>query len=557
MVWVDSLTSALSAYLVRRNTPYAVMINGSWGVGKTYYLLNTLIPAYDQFQFHYLSLYGLQSVKDIEERIIDQIDSPVPDKNVPVQVVCLDDLERWHGNIDHCFSVVNQLVEHRHCKCILIGNLDEITSEGTRAFSRAQEKMIRNVYHFNPPIGEIIKISLNLVEPTNKTAQHFLRSLINSNWTILLRYLTSIPVRNIRLITESLQLFELVYQHHPRAFKTSPKLAFTYLLALISLLLLVKRHILEKSNRSKLLEGEHASNKGFKFLVDIGYFDEELSSGLTEESRLLLDTIFYRLDKISLRGLCSIVKNGFYLKADFETDFDQWQDEKHFELYLDKHHFYELENNYSEQVFKQALDAFITRCDVKNPVTLLLLAERVVDDIANGVVDYDPILFRKQVFEVVDKLYDNDDMEYVEVNIFDLAGDRFVNCRSIYNYIISRNNKCRLKQAENDLEDFWQQIFQSPELSDSLITQFPTSEVFTPSMDLRKVVKSLEPLNNMQLNRLVNWVEAGFDESGYPTKAKTVNKMHLLARRLQVKFGETVGIKANQFRRLSRVLAGN
>jgi hypothetical protein len=552
---INSLTNALSTYLERRNTPYAVMINGGWGVGKTYYLLNTLTSNYSKHQFHYLSLYGLTSVKDIEERIGSQIKSQSAEQPAKTQVVCLDDLERWHGNIDHCFSYVNHLVEQLKCKCILVGNLDEISDESTLAFSRAQEKVIRQVYHFNPPIDEILKISLSLVEPVNKTSQRFLRSLIKSNQLVLQRYLTSISVCNIRLVTEALQLFELVYRHHPGKFKKSPGLAFTYLMALLSLLLLVKRHILEKGNRSKLLDEEHANNKGFKFLAEIGYFDEDLSSGLTEESKILLDTIFSRLDKISLRGLCSIVKNGFYLKADFKNEFDQWKDDEHFELYLDTDRFYELENDQADIVFQQTLEVLITRREVKNPVTLLLLAERVVNDIANGVIDYNPVLFKKQVLEVIDKLYENNDMEYVANAIFDLAGERFVNCRAIYNYIVKCNNECLSRRSKIDLGDFWQQIFSSPDIPDSLIEAFPLINVFGASINLREALRSLGQLSNNQLNRLVNWIEAGLDLSVDSIDTKTIKKMKVLARWLNLNYANVVGIKANHLRRLSRALS--
>lgn len=561
---INSLTNALSIYLERSNTPYAVMINGSWGVGKTYYLLNTLTSSYSEHKFHYLSLYGLSSVKDIEERIGNQINSQAPESTISgamipepaiSHVVCLDDLERWHGNIDHCFSYVNHLVEHLNCKCILVGNLDEISDESALAFSRAQEKVIRQVYDFNPPIDEILKISLSLVEPVNKTSQRFLRSLIRSNQLVLQQYLTSISVRNIRLVTESLQLFELVYRHHPGTFKKSPALAFTYLMALLSLLLLVKRHILEKGNRSKLLDEEHANNRGFKFLAEIGYFEDGLSSGLTDESKILLDTIFSRLDKISLRGLCSIVKNGFYLKADFENEFDQWKDDDHFELYLDTDRFYELENDQADIVFQQTLDALITRCDVKNPVTLLLLAERVVNDIANGVVDYNPVLFKKQVLEVIDKLYRNNDMEYVSNSIFDLSGDRFINCRAVYNYIVKHNNECLSRQSQVDISDFWQQIFNSPDISNSLIESYPPTRVLGSTIDLREVLKGLGQLNNNQLNRVVNWIETGLDLSVNSIDTKTIKNMKVLARWLDKNYARVVGIKANHLRRLSRALS--
>ena len=483
------LNAPLNTYLSRGNTPYAVMINGSWGIGKTHYLKNTLIPSHDEVKFHYLSLYGISSFEELAHKLDPQIDSTTKQTPEKMQVVCLDDLERWNGNIDHCFSYINQIVEHRGHKCILIGNLDEVSAEGMQAFSKAQEKMIRQVYHFNPAMEEVISISLSLVETSNKSSKRFIRSLVKSNQQSLEEYFSAISVQNIRLITESLQLFETVLSQNPRIFRTAPHLAFIYLMALISLLLLVKRQILEKSQRNKLLDEDHSTNKGFKFLAEIGYFDEEFSSGLNQVSRILLDTIFYRLDKISLRGLCSIIKNGFYIKADFAHEFDQWQDEKQFELYLDKDRFYELENSEAEKIFSQAFKAFVTDLEVKNPVTLLLLSERVVEDIANGVIDYDPVLFKKKIIEVVDKLYADADMEFVDMKLFELAADRFVNCRSIYSYIINHNNDRKETKIEKEYNNFWSLLFETPELSDDLISRFPPGKVFSDNTGVRDAMK--------------------------------------------------------------------
>ena len=549
----DSLSNALSAYLNRYKTPYAVMINGRWGIGKTHYILNSLMPRHPECSFRYLSLYGLKSSHEIREQI-DQKLPPSPGSRREKQVICLDDLERWHGDLDHCLSYVNQLVEHRNCKCILVGNLDELTVANKTQFSRAREKTVRNVYQYNPSMEQILDIAMDLVEFRSSASRRFIRSLIKANTEVLHQLLRSISMQNIRVLTEAIQLFDIIYRHHASELKASKGLAFTYLMALISVTILVKRSSFEPVGAKKLLEGDHESNKGFKFLSEIGYFDKEMTIGLDEESRILLDAIFYRLDKISLNGICSIVRNGFYLKNDFKDEFSQWIGEQNYEIYLDREHYYKLEEEPALTVFNQAIDTFITRREVTNPVTLLLLAERVVEDIANGAVDYDPVRFKKQVVETVDKLYECGAMETVEVKLFDLAGERFRNCRGIYNYIIRRNNERLAAVANEETAGFWKKLVDCQEPAESLMTRFAPLEVLSVSENPLEILETLESLNNAQLNRLVNWINDGMDKSRLPYGSDSINKLKALSRLLVRTHGNSVGIRANHFRRLGQIL---
>ena len=549
----DSLSNALSAYLNRYKTPYAVMINGRWGIGKTHYILNSLMPRHPECSFRYLSLYGLKSSHEIREQI-DQKLPPSPGSRREKQVICLDDLERWHGDLDHCLSYVNQLVEHRNCKCILVGNLDELTVANKTQFSRAREKTVRNVYQYNPSMEQILDIAMDLVEFRSSASRRFIRSLIKANTEVLHQLLRSISMQNIRVLTEAIQLFDIIYRHHASELKASKGLAFTYLMALISVTILVKRSSFEPVGAKKLLEGDHESNKGFKFLSEIGYFDKEMTIGLDEESRILLDAIFDRLDKISLNGICSIVRNGFYLKNDFKDEFSQWIGEQNYEIYLDREHYYKLEEEPALTVFNQAIDTFITRREVTNPVTLLLLAERVVEDIANGAVDYDPVRFKKQVVETVDKLYECGAMETVEVKLFDLAGERFRNCRGIYNYIIRRNNERLAAVANEETAGFWKKLVDCQEPAESLMTRFAPLEVLSVSENPLEILETLESLNNAQLNRLVNWINDGMDKSRLPYGSDSINKLTALSRLLVRTHGNSVGIRANHFRRLGQIL---
>ena len=346
MALSDRISEAINAYLDRDNTKYAIMMDGAWGVGKTHFIINSLIPTRATTQFTYVSLYGLKTLDEIETQIRSsslyvptviendswqKIDKKVVGEDYVLSspqeittthqiresqqstVICFDDLERWYGDIDVCLAYINRLVEHQNRKCILIGNLDAMSEKANHAFSNAREKTIQYIYRYDSDYHTILNVSLDLVDYGSQVSRKFLRSIVKNNFSSLERLFEQLSVRNIRIITEVFQLFEYIYRHNSKQFKRSRNLAFTYLMALFSVRILISRYLVNKNDRDKLLKENHTANKGFKFLMDIGYFEDQANSNMSSQLRLLLDTTFYRLDQISLNGLCSIVSNGYYI----------------------------------------------------------------------------------------------------------------------------------------------------------------------------------------------------------------------------------------------------
>ena len=589
MAITDSILGAMNAYLDRDNTEYAIMIDGAWGVGKTHFIMHSLIPARPMTKFVYVSLYGLKTIDELDAQMqtgspevhsVTNINSwPKIEKQAVGElylssqtrqassalenanpghstVFCFDDLERWHGDLDLCLSYVNRLVEHEKQKCILIGNLDEMSAQAAHIFSSGREKTIRYIYRYDSDYHTILDVSLDLVDYSNQTSKEFLSSIVKNNFSSLERLFEDVAVRNIRIIADAFQLFEYIYQHNGNQFNRSRNLAFTYLMALCSVLILVSRYLVDKKDRDKLLKGNHADNKGFKFLSDIGYFEDQALGSMSTRFRQLLDTTFYRLDQISLKGLCSIVSNGYYIKEDFAGDFDGWTTAQQYDLYLDKNRFYQLTDHEAQQVFNDTLESLIENRNITNPVTLLLLAERVISDIACGVVDYNPIVFRKNFIDMVNALYDSGQMQIVEVSIFDIDGDRFRNCRGLYEHILKRNTDFDLEDQKIKMKGFWRQLFESPENIDVLLEKFHPHTVFSQAVKLEEIINALESLNNSHLHQMVEWVEAGFDnlpdQSSTSFDPDTVNAVHLA---LRSKYGAVTGVRANHLRQMAEIIA--
>lgn len=168
-------------YVEQENTNYAILINGEWGCGKTYFWNNVLKNEIENIELNgkkqktaYLSLYGITSIEEINKRIVvdhvfknsetfksiseskwggrltelgkmavgvvKNLEIPIISEamnteinyenllNFTDTVLCFDDLERANCDIADILGYINNFVEHDGVKVIIIGNEDEIST---------------------------------------------------------------------------------------------------------------------------------------------------------------------------------------------------------------------------------------------------------------------------------------------------------------------------------------------------------------------------------------------------------------------------------------------
>lgn len=165
-------------YVMDTSYPYAILIDGEWGSGKTYFIQHSLLDAIKSIMnesdlqgIKYISLYGCHTLKDVQEAIIwsfanevkrivnndngrssnvvlDNIyttsrqilkgikDHFLSDINVydisadwllmKNYLFVFDDLERCDCQVNELFGFLNGLVEHEKTKVILVANEREI-----------------------------------------------------------------------------------------------------------------------------------------------------------------------------------------------------------------------------------------------------------------------------------------------------------------------------------------------------------------------------------------------------------------------------------------------
>lgn len=180
------------------NTSGALLVTGYWGCGKTHYFKNEFfkeIMKDGSFIPVMVSLFGLIELKEIPERILyaylDKVGKNAPygriaqfTKNIadalPVIkdyvdvdkllgsgeglykiipnniLICFDDIERAIETIkiDHIFGMINELVENKRYKVIIIANESFIQREELRF----KEKVIEKTLNFMPDIVSIFRL---------------------------------------------------------------------------------------------------------------------------------------------------------------------------------------------------------------------------------------------------------------------------------------------------------------------------------------------------------------------------------------------------------------
>ena len=175
---MEDLVESILDYIRADYTDYAIMLNGEWGSGKTYFWNNKIRKKIDSMNFNgkqyttiYMSLYGISNLEDISKKIFIET-TQLMDKNlrkymnqhkemaIPEyaktgldmanlfgissndgkinygeffstddKILCFDDLERANVDVIDILGYINNFVEHDHIKTIIICNEKELSAK--------------------------------------------------------------------------------------------------------------------------------------------------------------------------------------------------------------------------------------------------------------------------------------------------------------------------------------------------------------------------------------------------------------------------------------------
>lgn len=176
---MEELIESISDYIRKPYTDYAIMINGEWGSGKTYFWnnklrnrLETITVNGKPYKTIYMSLYGINSLEEISKKIFIET-NPMISKSlkkfvdsregnlipeyvktgldmanlfgtmqfnsekldfsklftIDDKILCFDDLERANVDVIDILGYINNFVEHDGIKTILICNESELATK--------------------------------------------------------------------------------------------------------------------------------------------------------------------------------------------------------------------------------------------------------------------------------------------------------------------------------------------------------------------------------------------------------------------------------------------
>jgi hypothetical protein len=248
------LSEVIGNYCQRDQPGYAIMVNGPWGSGKTYFI-KSFFGALDTHKMLFVSLYGVSSTSKIEDQVfsamigasdvsegeikkagdfIGKIFGAFGDKaegsaigafaatagealknkalkNIgPDTILVFDDFERADMSKHQCLSKINEFVEHQKVKVIILCDESKIDDP---KYLDYKEKVILHTNYLERTADEISEICFSTVRDFKCTHEGlFKRELVS--------IIEQFNFTNIRTIMHGLNCFnEIVNKLHDLDFK--------------------------------------------------------------------------------------------------------------------------------------------------------------------------------------------------------------------------------------------------------------------------------------------------------------------------------------------------
>ncbi len=600
MSTTKDIERAVTAYIDTADTMYAIMIDGDWGCGKTYLWKNTIRPIVGHDEALYVSLFGLNDIKDIENEIFKAmsfvrenavgflkglLDKSAIDISEDIKLggigfavqygmqkwketrlkksknlfICFDDLERWTGDIEVCLSYINKLVEHDGTKCLIIGNSKRIREVSKNNFNTTKDKTIGFRYKLTHSSEDVFDAAFKLTNFSSKESKTIIDEIYRNNEARINSHLSNSKCSNIRIVSTSLSHLDKIVDKHHERFTLSNTASIDYFTALMSTVILVEMY--RTSDEDKELILNPFNNDAYKLIKSIGIEKYKGSERieLSEEDGII-ETLLYNsfagIGDVKRNGICSIVKNGFYRDEDFVDEFTDWEKTEDYEIYLDTFKVWYMDDDDAKKIFESTYNALFVEKVIKEPQTLLLIADRMTSEIKRGVLTLDFEELKEKFRTLFNELYNEGKMKRVDSLNIHMGINKFVYCEDLYNEVNVLNEKYNEKKGRCELSQFWVKLESDPSSMNDLLDKNLHLEMFAQYENPDIILDSLERLSNAQLFEFTRWM--GSRVSKNPNCLSAVDSEYTRAQAvvaiIENKYADKFGVRAGHFKQIVRIL---
>lgn len=299
----DKVTKYLDYYCKELENPgYAVMINGKWGSGKTWFVKQYLEGLDNKaIKSIYVSLYGLASTSDIDYAIFQKLHPFLTNKGMRLAgkvlggmakvalnfdmngdgkndtktefsasslshddflsikentIIVFDDLERCCIDTNKTLGYINHLIEHCSIKAIVVTDEPEIEKNIPPAKSkylRTKEKVIGKTLIAPTRLEDAVSAFID------ETTSNDVKQILSENLPIISRIHEQSSYKNLRSLRHSILDFERLYKSLPD-FSRKDKAFTSHVLRVLLILSYETRQHYITPEEITTLHGDHLFN---------------------------------------------------------------------------------------------------------------------------------------------------------------------------------------------------------------------------------------------------------------------------------------------------------
>lgn len=390
-------------YLKKKNTQYALLINGKWGSGKTFFWKNRLNSIVDNsgLKAMHVSLNGINNIEKLEQQLFIQLlpklgqnqsdivknlttvsknlanaaskfffksdltdiakGTSVKAFNFKKYCICLDDLERCKIPIDELFGYLSDFIEHRQLKCIILADEPkvkelEINAKLPNGYDAIKEKIVGRILNYEPELEVVIPALIK-----GFTNQNAIFKFLKSKEPFIVSFFNEQKVENLRIVNFYLETLTTIYPQLKNTddIYVNESLLFT---ALISV----------EFKKGSLTSKDAKNFKGLKE-IDAGWYSRITFSNLTSKEKdkpreksyaenFYLQYLSNRIEQYYFYpSLYHYILSGFYSSQIFKAELKNREPEvipehiKSFRLLLD-YKFRELSDDNFSKLVKEVYD---------------------------------------------------------------------------------------------------------------------------------------------------------------------------------------------------------